>query len=82
MLKLLQSQGFWSTVVYITTFFLLWREIYKGTSVFMVLPLWWEYGKPQENIMLILGHVSCSLITGIVIAWVLRLTIKKSMVNP
>lgn len=48
----------------------------------MVLPLWWEYGKPQENIMLILGHVSCSLITGIVIAWVLRLTIKKSMVNP
>jgi len=68
MLKIIQSKIFWGFVIFCSTLLLPWRTIYKGTSVFAVLPLWWEYGNPLENITVILGHITISIICGIVIA--------------
>ena len=72
----LQSKLFWVAVAFIATLFLPWRVIYKGTSVFVVLPLWWEYGNPQTNFMIIVGHIAISLISGIIIALLISFCVK------
>lgn len=77
MIKSLQSKLFWVTVLFISTLFVPWRVIYKGTRVFMVLPLWWEYATPQNSFMVILGHIAISVIIGVAITLFMRFCVKK-----
>jgi uncharacterized membrane protein len=70
--KIIRSNITWMLIIYLSSMFLPWREIYKGTSVFTVLPLWWEYGNPVENYLVILGHIVGSIISGSLIALVIK----------
>ncbi len=63
---------FWVIIIYGSTMFLPWREIYKGISVFVILPLWWEYGNPANNYILIISHIALSIIFGLSIAITLK----------
>ena len=49
-----------------------WREIYKGESVFTVLPMWWEYGNPIENYSSIGTYIILSVIIGLIIYAIIR----------
>jgi hypothetical protein len=68
MIKILQSKLFLLAVVFVSTLFIPWRIIYKGARPFIVLPLWWEYGNPQNNFLVIVGHIIISLMSGVLIA--------------
>jgi hypothetical protein len=70
--RIAESKTFWTMAAFVPSLFLPWRTIYKGTMVFAVLPLWWEYFKPQENILVIGGHVFCSVVIGWLISSVMR----------
>ena len=54
-------------IVYLATMFMPWREIYKGSAVFTVLPMWWEYGSPIKNYLSIGAHICISLIISLII---------------
>lgn len=77
MIKPFQSKLFWSMVVFVSTSFVPWRVIYKGTSVFTVLPLWWEYGDPKN--MVVVGHIAFSVISGVTLSTLLRLVTERAL---
>jgi hypothetical protein len=76
-LQVIKSKVLWIFVVYSTTMFIPWRAIYKGTSVFVVLPLWWEYGNPLKHYVVISGHVISSVVLGLLISRIVTWLIDK-----
>jgi|GEM_PF-4853552 len=76
MRSLLKNRLIWMVALFVPTLFLPWREIYKGTGLFTVLPLWWAYGRPLANYPVILGHVLFSVIGGLLLAALIRRFIK------
>lgn len=78
--NILPSRLFWVICVFGATLFGPWRVIYKGTHVFVRLPLWWEYSNPKENYLVILGHVGISLAIGMAIAWLVRKIMRKGSI--
>jgi hypothetical protein len=72
LLKITKNKLALIAIVYLATMFMPWREIYKGESVFTVLPMWWEYGNPINNYLSIGAHILISLIIGILIYVILK----------
>ena len=70
--RVIESKLILITIVYLATMFMPWREIYKGESVFTVLPMWWEYGNPIENYSSIGTHIILSVIIGLIIYAIIR----------
>lgn len=79
--RAIESKLIMIVIVYFATMFVPWREIYKGTSAFTVLPLWWEYGNPIKNYLSIAAHITLSIIIGLIIYTIMKLIKNKMCSN-
>jgi hypothetical protein len=61
MKRLIASKIIWFLLIYSSTMFAPYREIKKGQSTFVTLPLWWEYGNVVKNYTVIFLHFAVSL---------------------
>ena len=70
--RVIESKLILITIVYLATMFMPWREIYKGQTVFVVLPMWWEYGNPIKNYLSIGAHIIIAATIGLIIYVILK----------
>ena len=70
--RIIESKLILIAIVYLATMFMPWREIYKGQTVFVVLPMWWEYGSPIKNYLSIGAHVLIAITITLLIYLILK----------
>lgn len=79
-LRLIENKLTYIIIVYLSTMFMPWSEVYKGQSLFTTLPMWWEYGNPLKNYTSISIHFGISIIIGFLIHAIIK-RVRNRMVN-
>ncbi|MDM5271647.1 hypothetical protein PGH07_05630 [Sulfurovum sp. zt1-1] len=80
-LRLLENKLTYIVIVYLSTMFMPWREIYKSQTLFTTFPMWWEYGNPLKNYASIGIHIGISIIIGLIIYIIIKQIINFMMNN-